>query len=84
METSQSSEKDYKMPWLAYAEVFELQQKLLKNEKNWAFLCKICKKIIHASKTSTSNLRKHINVSFYLFNINTFLLKNIFNKILFF
>lgn len=65
MEASQSSEKDHKMPWPAYAEVFELHEKL-RNEKNWAFLCKICigKKIIHASRTSTANLRKHISVSF--------------------
>lgn len=71
METSQSLEKTNKMPWPIYAEVFELEEKL-GNEKNWAFSCKVCvgKKIIHASKTSTANLRKHISVSFYLFSIN--------------
>ncbi|XP_067210351.1 zinc finger BED domain-containing protein 4-like isoform X2 [Linepithema humile] len=71
-EASQSSEKECKMPWPAYAEIFELQ-KNLGNKKNWAFLCKICigKKIIHASKTSTENLRKHINAK------HSHLLKNI-------
>lgn len=46
---TQSSEKEYEIPWPAYAEIFELQQKL-ENEKNWAFLSKICvgRKIIHA------------------------------------
>lgn len=58
METSQSSNNINKMPWPAYPEVFELQQKFLKNEKNWAFLCKIGRKIIHASKTSTSKFKK--------------------------
>jgi len=38
METSQSSEKDYKMPWPAYAEVFELQQKLEKRGKLGTFV----------------------------------------------
>lgn len=64
---SQSSEKECKIPWPAYAEIFELQQKL-GNEKNWAFLCKICvgRKIIHASRTSTANLRKHMSVSLFI------------------
>lgn len=63
-----AAEKECEIPWPAYAEIFELQQKL-GNEKNWAFLCKICvgKKIIHASKTSTANLRKHMSVSLYLY-----------------
>lgn len=67
-EASSSSKEDKcEVPWPAYAQIFELQQKL-GNEKNWAFLCKICcgKKIIYASKTSTANLRKHISVSLYL------------------
>jgi len=65
---SQSSEKECEIPWPPCAEIFELQQKL-GNEKNWAFLCKICvgRKIIHASKTSTANLRKHMSVSLYLY-----------------
>jgi len=64
-EASQSSNEERKMPWPAYAEIFQLQEKF-GNEKNLAFLCKICigKKIIHANRTSTANLRKHINVSF--------------------
>lgn len=63
-EASQSSNKKCKMPWPAYAEIFELQEKLGK-EKNLVFLCKNCigKKIIHASRTSTANLTKHMNVS---------------------
>lgn len=70
MEASQSSEsleKNNKMPWPIYSEIFELQEKL-GNEKNWAFLCKVCfgKKIIHTSKTSTVNLRKHLSVSLFI------------------
>lgn len=63
---SQFSEKN-NFPWPAYAEIFEVREHL-GNETNWAFLCKMCinKKIIHASKTSTANLRKHICVSLYI------------------
>jgi len=61
-EASQSSNEERKMPWPAYAEIFQLQEKF-GNEKKLAFLCKICigKKIIHANRTSTANLRRHIN-----------------------
>ncbi|XP_039304998.1 uncharacterized protein LOC113005993 isoform X1 [Solenopsis invicta] len=56
-----SKETTEKIPWPAYAEAFEVQEEL-GNEKNLALLCKICigKKIIHASRTSTANLRKHL------------------------
>ncbi|XP_018358223.1 PREDICTED: uncharacterized protein LOC108758010 [Trachymyrmex cornetzi] len=57
--------KSSKMPWPAYVEIFEEEifQEKFGNDKNLSFLCKICinKKIIHANKTSTSNLRKHMN-----------------------
>lgn len=61
---------DYKAPWPAYSEIFTFEPKL-SNEKNFAFTCKYCigKKIIHANRSSTANLKKHINVSciFHLF-----------------
>ncbi|XP_039311866.1 uncharacterized protein LOC113005211 isoform X3 [Solenopsis invicta] len=63
--TSQSaSETDYETPWPAYSEIFKFEPKL-SSEKNFSFLCKLCltKKIIHANKTSTSNLRKHTRIS---------------------
>lgn len=78
-ETASQSKTECKMPWPAYAEIFEFQQNL-GNDKNWGFLCKICigKIIIHASKSSTANLRKHISVSVVIYKILTlmFLLKN--------
>ena len=63
---SSKENKVNKIPWPAHAEVFEVQEEL-GNEKNLAFLCKICigKKIIHASRTSTANLRKHLTVSLF-------------------
>jgi len=63
-QSSQEESESTKMPWPAYREIFDLKQHL-SNDKNWAFLCKMCigNKIIHASKTSTANLRKHISVS---------------------
>lgn len=68
--TSEIVEIDYKAPWPAYSEIFVLEPKL-SNEKNFAFTCKFClgKKIIHANRSSTANLKKHINVSciFHLF-----------------
>jgi len=49
-DASQSSNEKRKMPWPAYAEIFQLQEKF-GNEKNLAFLCKICigKKKLHFS-----------------------------------
>lgn len=60
-----ASEIECKAPWPAYAEIFTFEPKL-SNEKNFAFTCKFClsRKIIHASKSSTANLKKHITVSF--------------------
>jgi len=69
--TSQSMNiTDCKIPWPAYSEFFAFEPKL-STENNFAFTCKLClwgKKIIHANKSSTANLKKHINVSliFYL------------------
>lgn len=53
-----------KMPWLAYSDVFEFQPNISSGKK-LAFSCKLCvgKKIIHADKSSMSNLKKHVNVS---------------------
>ncbi|XP_018400179.1 PREDICTED: uncharacterized protein LOC108777723 [Cyphomyrmex costatus] len=64
MESSETDEINNKMPWPAYSEIFKFDSKL-SNEKNYAFVCKFCfgQKIIHANKTSTANLRKHINIS---------------------
>lgn len=64
--TSQSPcETDSKTPWPAYSEFFSFESKL-SNETNFAFTCKLCfnRKIIHANRSSTSNLKKHVNVSF--------------------
>lgn len=61
---STSSESSNKAPWPTYKEIFVFEPEL-SNEKNYAFTCKLClgKKIIHASKSSTANLKKHISVS---------------------
>lgn len=54
----------YEMPWPAYSEAFQIQGDL-NNDKNYVFLCKICigKKLIHASKSSAANLKKHLQVN---------------------
>lgn len=59
------NEEECEMPWPAYSEVYKFEQKLCK-DKNFAFLCKLCinKKIIQASKSSSANLKKHINVNY--------------------
>jgi hypothetical protein len=67
--TSQSmNEIDCKAPWPAYSEIFKFESNL-SNEKNFAFVCKLClsRKIIHANRSSTANSKKHINVSFIIY-----------------
>jgi len=76
--TSQSShfsrDDEDEMPWPAYSTVFDFRQNL-SNEKNLAFVCKFCigGKIIHANKSSSSNLKKHIKVciTIYLFRLDS-------------
>lgn len=55
-----------KMPWPAFSEVF-IFWPTFNNENNLAFSCKFCVggKIIHANKSSSANLKKHVNVSFF-------------------
>lgn len=76
--TSQSLKEkeniECEMPWPAYSKVFDFRPNLSK-EKNFAFVCKFCinGKIIHASKSTAANLKKHINVSIiYLINEKCF------------
>ncbi|KAM0726191.1 hypothetical protein ACS0PU_008272 [Formica fusca] len=59
-----STSLNKKMPWPAFSEVFTFQP-TFSNENNFAFSCKFCVggKIIHANKSSSANLKKHINVS---------------------
>lgn len=59
-----STSLNKKMPWPAFSEVFIFQPTFSK-ENNFAFSCKFCVggKIIHANKSSSANLKKHINVS---------------------
>jgi len=60
-----------KMPWPAFSEVF-IFRPTFSNKNNFAFSCKFCvgEKIIHANKSSSANLKKHVNVSFISFTIN--------------
>lgn len=58
------------VPWPAYSEAFEVQTNV-NDDKNYVFLCKLCigKKFIHASKSSSANLKKHLHVSIIFINI---------------
>lgn len=55
----------YEMPWPAYSVAFQIEFHLI-TDKNYALLCKLCigKKLIR--KSSSANLKKHLQVNIIL------------------
>ena len=64
-------EAETRMPWPAYAEVFEF---LTSDGKNDSFRCKLCAggKRIQSSQSSIANLKKHVQVSLLKYIIINF------------